>query len=78
MNQQNAETEFVIETANDFQDKNLARLKKFEPATRKLSSSQPEIDANGSNKSNFQSIDHIMDKKLILLVIYIFLLWGIG
>ena len=31
-----------------------------------MSSNQGEIDLN--NKVNFQSIDHIMDKKLILLV----------
>jgi len=66
MDQPKADGEILIETAVDFQEKNLDKLKKFQAGERKMSSSQGEIDLN--NKVNFQSIDHIMDKKLILLV----------
>ena len=66
MDQQKLDSDIVVETAVDFQEKNLAKLKNFQPGERKLSSAQAEIDLN--NKANFQSIDHIMDKKLILLV----------
>lgn len=60
------DSQVLIETAVDFQEKNLAKLKSFQAGERKLSSAQGEIDLN--NKANFKNIDHIMDKKLILLV----------
>ena len=58
----------MIETAADFVEKNTAKLRNFTTSERKLSANQPEIDPTSGNRINFQNIDHILDKKLILLV----------
>ena len=58
-----------METAADYHEKNLKRLKEFKFGERKLGANQPEFEPNSTNnKTNFQNIDHILDKKLILLV----------
>ena len=62
------EEEVILETAADYHEKNLKKLKEFKFVERKLSANQPEFDPNSNIKTNFQNIDHILDKKLILLV----------
>lgn len=61
--------ELIIETAVDYEDKQLKQLKAFKFAERKLSTDFDKQNSDNANKKTlFQNVDYILDKKLILLV----------
>lgn len=63
------EQELVIETAIDYEDKQIKQLKSFQFGKRKTSAQFDKECAEKENKKLLlQNIDYILDKKLILLV----------
>ncbi|CAF0805276.1 unnamed protein product [Brachionus calyciflorus] len=63
------EQELVIETAVDYEDKQLKQLKSFNFTKRNTSAEFDKENAQNPNKKLLlQNIDYILDKKLILLV----------
>jgi hypothetical protein len=65
------EEDLVIETALDFEERCIKELKSVKFGERKLSSNKenPNNDyKNNENISYLKNADHILDKKLILLV----------
>ncbi|RNA09918.1 transcription initiation factor IIA subunit 2 [Brachionus plicatilis] len=63
------EQDLVIETAVDYEDKQLKQLESFQFAKRKTSRGfDKEIAETDNKKLLLQNIDNILDKKLILLV----------
>ena len=67
-NDKDDQQELIIETAIDYEDKQLKQLKSFEFAKRKTTAEFDKENSGKDKKLMLQNIDYILDKKLILLV----------
>jgi len=60
-----AESDMIVETALDFEDKGARELSAIQFAERKLAAS---CNSNRATDDGLKNVDHILDKKVVLLV----------